>query len=69
MQTEMETGSKDASEDNRSLLDELEVENRERYDYRQFLRRFAVLKEEIQVDMDSFDYAFYTCLLYTSRCV
>lgn len=60
MQTEMETGSKDASEDNRSLLDELEVENRERYDYRQFLRRFAVLKEEIQVDMDSFDYAFYT---------
>lgn len=54
----METGSKDASEDNRSLLDELEVENRERYDYRQFLRRFAVLKEEIQVDMDSFDYAF-----------
>ena len=60
MQTEMETGSKDTSEDNKSLLDELEVENRERYDYRQFLRRFAVLKEEIQVDMDSFDYAFYT---------
>lgn len=60
MQTEMETGSKDASEDNKSLLEELEVENRERYDYRQFLRRFAVLKEEIQVDMDSFDYAFYT---------
>lgn len=60
MQTEMETGSKDASEDNKSLLDELEVENRERYDYRRFLRRFAVLKEEIQMDMDSFDYAFYT---------
>lgn len=60
MQTEMETGSKDASEDSRSLLEELQIENRERYDYRRFLSRFAVLKEEVQVDMDSFDYAFYT---------
>lgn len=60
MQTELETGSKEGGEDDQGLLDELAVENRERYDYRQFLRRFAVLKEEIQVDMDSFDYAFYT---------
>ena len=60
MQTEMETGSKDASEDSQSLLEELQVENRERYDYRRFLSRFAVLKEEVQVDMDSFDYTFYT---------
>ena len=60
MQTEMETGSKDASEDNRSLLEEVQVENRERYDYSRFLQKFAVLKEEMQVDPDSFDYAFYT---------
>lgn len=61
MQTQMETmGSKDESEDNRSLLDQVQVENRERYDYSRFLRKFAVLKEEIQVDPDSFDYAFYT---------
>ena len=37
-----------------------QVENRERYDYRQFLRKFAVLKEEMQVDPDSFDTTFYT---------
>lgn len=60
MQTELETGSKESGEDNQSLLDELTVENRERYDYRQFLRRFAVLKEEIYTDPDSFDNAFYT---------
>ncbi len=60
MQTELETGSKDASEDNRSLLEEVRVENRERYDYSRFLQKFAVLKEEMQVDPDSFDYAFYT---------
>ena len=60
MQTELETGSKDASEDNRSLLEEVQVENRERYDYSRFLQKFAVLKEEMQVDPDSFDYAFYT---------
>lgn len=60
MQTQMETGSKEESEDNQSLLDQVQVENRERYDYSQFLRKFAVMREEMQVDPDSFDYAFYT---------
>ncbi|MDO5417178.1 MAG: VWA-like domain-containing protein [Lachnospiraceae bacterium] len=61
MQTEMETtGSKDQSEDSRDLFEQVQVENRERYDYRSFLRKFAVLKEEIQVDPDSFDPVFYT---------
>lgn len=32
----------------------------ERYDYRRFLQRFSVLREEMQVDPDSFDYIFYT---------
>ena len=36
------------------------MENRERYDYRDFLRKFAVLKEEMKADMDSFDYVFYS---------
>lgn len=60
MQTAMETGSKDESDDNQSLLEQVQVENRERYDYKRFLRRFSVLKEEIQIDPDSFDYGFYT---------
>ena len=30
------------------------------YDYREFLRKFAVFREELTVDPDSFDYNFYT---------
>lgn len=59
MQTELETFSKEASSGGGELADELAVENRERYDYRAFLRKFAVLREEMQVDADSFDYVFY----------
>lgn len=59
MQTEMETFSKEASEDSKSLYEQICVENRQRYDYKKFLRKFCVLKEEMQIDMDSFDYIFY----------
>ena len=59
MQTELETFSKEASNGEGELADELAVENRERYDYKSFLRKFAVLREEMQVDLDSFDYVFY----------
>lgn len=47
-------------EQSKSLLEHIQVENRERYDYKKFLRKFSVLKEEMQVDPDSFDYVFYT---------
>ena len=59
MQTELETFSKKASNGEGELADQLSVENRERYDYKAFLRKFAVLREEIQVDLESFDYVFY----------
>ena len=59
MQTEMETFSKEASSDVKNLEDQLEIANRQRYDYRSFLKKFAVLKEEMQVDMDTFDYIYY----------
>lgn len=59
METELDTFSKEAAEDSRGLREQLRVENRERYDYRAFLKKFCVLKEEMQVDMDSFDYIFY----------
>ncbi len=59
MQTEMETFSKEASQDARSLEEQICAENRRRYDYRKFLQKFSVLKEEMQVDMDSFDYIYY----------
>lgn len=60
MQTEMESFASEASDDSQSLLDQVQIENRERYDYKKFLRKFSVLKEEMQVDEDSFDYIFYT---------
>ena len=59
MQTEMETFSKEAGKDGESLLEQLRAQNRHRYDYRDFLRKFSVLKEEMKVDMDTFDYIFY----------
>lgn len=59
MQTEMETFSKEAADDVRTLTDQVEIENRQRYDYREFLKKFSVLKEEMQVDLDSFDYIYY----------
>ncbi|MCD8224328.1 MAG: VWA-like domain-containing protein [Clostridiales bacterium] len=60
MQTEMETLGNEQDENDNSLLEQVQVENRERYDYQQFLRKFSVLKEEMQVDADSFDYIFYS---------
>ena len=60
LQTEMETMGNQQDEDSRSLLEHVQVENRERYNYREFLRKFSVLKEEMQVDPDSFDYVFYS---------
>ena len=59
MQTEMETFSREEAQDMQSLTDQLEAENRKRYDYREFLRKFAVWKEELQADLDSFDYIYY----------
>lgn len=59
MQTEMETFSKDISDDMRSMEEVVRAENRKRYDYREFLRKFSVLKEEMQIDPDAFDYIFY----------
>ena len=37
----------------------LAVQNRKRVSYRDFLRRYAVVREEARVDPDSFDYGFY----------
>ena len=37
----------------------LAVQNRKRVSYRDFLRRYAIVREEARVDPDSFDYGFY----------
>lgn len=60
METDMETFSKEASQESGHLIDQVKVENWVRFDYRQFLRKFSVLKEEMAVDEDTFDYVFYS---------
>lgn len=60
LQTQMESFGEQDKEGAGDLLSQVKVENRERYDYKQFLRKFAVLKEEAELDPDSFDYIFYT---------
>lgn len=60
METEMESFGEKDDKSSKNLLEQIKVENREQYDYKKFLRKFAVLKEEAEVDPDSFDYVFYT---------
>ncbi|MDO4518715.1 MAG: VWA-like domain-containing protein [Eubacteriales bacterium] len=59
MQTEMELFSKEAGQSQNTMSEQLQIANRKRYDYREFLRKFAIPKEVMQVDMDTFDYIFY----------
>lgn len=59
-QTRMESFSTERSAGDGNFLEQTKVENRRRYDYRTFLRKFAVLREEMHVDPDTFDYVLYT---------
>ncbi len=59
MQTDMESFSVEASSGASDLLKETEIENRERYEYRSFLRKFAALREEMHIDMDTYDNILY----------
>lgn len=59
MKTEMETFQKQVGTKQGSFLKSLGVAAREKQNYRSFLQRFAALREEMQIDLDSFDYGFY----------
>lgn len=60
METDMETFSKEASEKMGDLVGQLSIENREKQNYRQFLEKFSIIREEMGVDPDTFDYTFYS---------
>lgn len=60
MQVDMETFSKQQGDKAGGLVQNLNVVNREKYDYTSFLRKFAVMGEVMKVDDDQFDYIFYT---------
>lgn len=60
MEMDLSSFSKEAVDADGELKEQLRVANREGVDYRAFLRKFAVLREEMQVDPDNFDYIFYS---------
>ena len=60
IETDLETFSQEAGEHDGDFLEQIKTGNRSKYDYREFLRKFAVFHEEMAVDNDSFDYNFYT---------
>ena len=60
LETEIETIGKEASDRLGKLTWILKLQNTHGTDYRQFLGRFKVLREEGGIDMDSFDYGMYT---------
>ena len=61
METELQSFGQDSAVGaSEGILEQIKVENRDSYDYRRFLQKFAVLKEEQQIDPDSFDYGFYS---------
>lgn len=59
-QMDLETMSPNGGEDRNALVEYLRLENRVRYDYGDFLRKFMVEREVMQLDLDSYDYIYYT---------
>ncbi|MDD3221464.1 MAG: metallopeptidase [Clostridia bacterium] len=60
IKTNLDTFSKSMGQLAGDLVLQMEISLHETYDYRDFLRKFTVINEEIKLDMDSFDYIFYT---------
>lgn len=60
MQTELEVFVKGRGTEAGLLTQNLKEVNRERYDYTEFLKKFAVRGEVMKLNPDEFDYNFYT---------
>ena len=56
---EIEHSSKEKQEEQGSLAWFLSLEQKKYTDFRDFLRRLSVDREEMEVDLDSFDYGYY----------
>jgi len=57
---DLKTFSKNRGDQAGNLIESIELVNRDKHDYSSFLSKFAILKEEMKMDLDSFDYIFYT---------
>ena len=60
MQVDLETFAKQRGTEAGLLTQNLREVNRERYDYTEFLKKFAVRGEVMRVNPDEFDYNYYT---------
>ena len=60
LQTELEARDREAGSGPAALTETVRAANRSRTGYREFLRRFCVLREEVHLDPDTFDLNFYT---------
>jgi predicted metal-dependent peptidase len=59
IKAELKSFSEDKSDD-KTILQNLEEATKEKYDYGDFLRKFSVSGEDIQINDDEFDYVYYT---------
>ena len=60
IQMDLETFSKTRGDMAGNMMQNLRSVNREKYDYTEFLKKFAVLGEVMKVNEDEFDYIYYT---------
>ena len=58
--TDLETFSREQGYGSGDLLLNLKESLREKYDYTEFLKKFAVMGEEMHINDDEFDYIYYT---------
>lgn len=60
VKVDLETSSKKWSNRSANLMQNITEVNRETYDYSEFLQKFSIMGEEMQINDDEFDYIFYT---------
>lgn len=60
MKMDLESFSREHGEGNGGLTQNLIAVTREKYNYTEFLKKFAVLSERMKINDDEFDYVFYT---------
>ena len=58
VKVDIETSSKEWGDRSANLLQNITEVNRETYDYSEFLKKFSVMGEEMQINDDEFDYIF-----------
>ncbi|MBQ8497745.1 MAG: metallopeptidase [Clostridia bacterium] len=60
MSVDMETFSQRQGYSAGNMMQNLKAVTREKYDYTQFLKKFAVMGEAMKINNDEFDYIYYT---------